>query len=276
MISVSLCYFSLRLQKAECCKMHELLLPSQMLLVPHIILWPELWWLHFSGQVGMKFGLKMKTLDLTDLLHYSYCDSDCILPVLRTELGALCCLFISGCRHVSGVSTTVWSVCPWMINKGLHFPPLSSLRSAILSRCVVSSGFRVTETSLSLFHFIRSTSLPFTQQQFISESCVFLRWKRSLRNHVDTASEYCRFIIGNESIIVVITLLKLWIRQLISSVVMMKLFGREGGDWVQGGSPGKIRSENLGGALVSNQERKRPLFTSVRRYKYYINPLRYD
>ena len=168
------------------------------------------------------------------------------------------------------------SVCPWMINKGLHFPPLSSLRSAILSRCVVSSGFRVTETSLSLFHFIRSTSLPFTQQQFISESCVFLRWKRSLRNHVDTASEYCRFIIGNESIIVVITLLKLWIRQLISSVVMMKLFGREGGDWVQGGSPGKIRSENLGGALVSNQERKRPLFTSVRRYKYYINPLRYD
>lgn len=164
------CYFSLRLQKTECCKMHELLLPSQITDVtgsPHytsrLAEWPELWWLYFSGQVGMKFGLRMKTLELTNLITAALlilwpstsCFEDwtcCSLLYQRLFLSLCVCAsvpFHHWLQTCFGRVHYCMSESPWMINKGLHFPPLSSLRSAILSPCVVSSGFRVTKTLLS-------------------------------------------------------------------------------------------------------------------------------
>lgn len=148
------------MQKAIWCEILELLLTSQYTdvncyryykssMLYETTLWPGLWWVFFSGQVRMKFGLKMKTLDLkpdsciTHTLAQSYMY---VIVVVFPSLRALCevwthcpllyedtvfvCHYTFGAFHHWVQISFGWvhyctKECLSMINKGLHFSPSS-------------------------------------------------------------------------------------------------------------------------------------------------------
>lgn len=227
----------------------------------------------FCGQFRMKFGLKIKTWHLHNpiaallilwpgvivvvfpCLRALLCGSEA-LHCCRTCLLFVCwCLFISECRYVSGCVHYYTSGCLSMINKGLHSPPSARciLLFLVLGWC--ARGFKLKKRmgSLSFCTALTwSTTSPFREHQLLIIHLFQWKWSQSMwcggccSRVIQTLSSWELLIYywkGLYYYLYNVTEVHR-IGQLISSLKIMKLFGKDSGSQNVGqgtpeGSPDK-------------------------------------